>query len=496
MPKLMALGVPFLPLLTHMNYNPPLGFHLLHPHSTSHGLSLHARTIFVQSLCRIPNCHPGIRAQNIPSGVRRIPAGFYVVIQFDGKQRRTQNKPIRMNESNIEWEDKILLPLRAADNVRFTVYASFELEPMLGMGEALYTSEHRAEELVGGTYLITHPPGEFGTAAPSLLVTQGRWYSYCPAVALSEGESDSAWEESSDVVRETDLGQEALLRYCNEYRKEELENAVEHFEYARDKCPWGHRCRAVVLVNLARAKFINHRTDPTTTNLDESISLYREALDLRPAGHLDRPATLLQLAQTLLFRYENQGCDESVADEINKLMIESQDCSEDTHERRAADLVLETLERCRVVNSGSLAELSELVLRLEHSAMVPPDRYFDRPQRLINLSTTLWRRHEKHGELGDLDRALEINKQALRSLPPLDPDRLSGLRTLSDALRKSVEIHRDFSYLREVNMLHEEALQLIPEGHPAWPYWVTNSRSHRGEMLEYLGDTDTALVTK
>jgi hypothetical protein len=189
----------------------------------------------------------------------------------------------------------------------------------------------------------------------------------------------------------------------------------------------------VVLVNLAKAKFISYQLDPTSANFDESIQFCREALDLRHPGHPDRPATLLQLAQTLLFRYEKQGCNEPIADEIDALMTEPQDFSEDSHERRAADLVLETLRRCRVVNSGSLAELDKLVGELKHSAMVPPDGYFDRPQRLINLSTTLWKRYEKRGELSDLERLIAMAK---------------------------------------------EALQLIPEGHPERPYWVTSELLH------------------
>ncbi|KIJ11813.1 hypothetical protein PAXINDRAFT_181783, partial [Paxillus involutus ATCC 200175] len=306
------------------------------------------------------------------------------------------------------------------DKVLFTVYASFELAPMLGNGEALYTSETHVEELVGGTSLITFSPGELGTAAPdpSLLITLGRWYSNHPAVAPSGDDSNQLdSEESLVLVRETDLGQEALLRYHNEYRTEDLENAVQHFECAWHECPLTHPCRAVVLVNLAKAKFISYQIDPTSANLDESIRLYRQALDLRRPGRPDRPATLLQLAQTLLFRYEKQGCNEPIADEIDALMTEPQDFPEDSHERRAADLVLETLRRCRVINSGSSAELDELVRKLKHSATVPPDRYFDRPQRLINLGTALWRRYEKHGKLSDLDHSLEMNKQALQLLP-------------------------------------------------------------------------------
>lgn len=376
-----------------------------------------------------------IRAQNISSGLKRIPIGFYVKVQFNGTQRRTQNKSIRLNDS-IEWEDEILLPSRPFDKIRFTVYASFELEPMLGNGEALYASESRVEELVGGTYLIMFSPGEMRTAGPdpSLLITLGRWYSSRLVVAPSSHDSNLDFEESADLIFQTNLGQEALLRYYNEYQREDLESAIQHFECAWRNCPLTQRYRAVVLVNLAKAKFISYQTDPTSTGLDESILLYRQALHLRRPGHPDRPATLLQLAQTLLFRYEMQGCDESVADEINELMLESQDFSKHSHERRAADLVLETLKQCRVVNSGSLAELDELVWKLNNSAMVPPDNHFDRLQRLNNLSTALWRCYEEHGKLSDLDHLLEINRQALQLLPSCHPDRHPGLRTLDGVL--------------------------------------------------------------
>ncbi|KAF9219020.1 hypothetical protein BS17DRAFT_468678 [Gyrodon lividus] len=379
---------------------------------------------------------------------------------------------------------------------------------MLGNGEALYTSEICSEELVGGTYLITFPSGELGTAAPaSLLITLGRWYSNNLAVVPSSDDSNvigpvyahAHWlmihcgqldsEESSVLIRETDLGQEALLRYHNEYRRQDLENTIQHFERAWHSCSLTHRCRAVVLVNLAKAKFINYQIDPTGTNLDKSIELYRQALDLRCPGRPDRAATLLQLAQTLLFRYENQGYKESIADEITELLTEPQDFPDDSHERRAADLVLETLKRYRVINSGTSAELDDLVRKLNHSAVLPPDGYFDRPQRLINLSTALWRRYEKHGKLSDLDHLLETNKQALQLLPGRHPDRGSCLRILGTALWRLFEIRGDISDLKKLIAIAEEALQLIPEEHPERPYWVTNSTNYLAEMSERLGDT-------
>ncbi|KAG6371696.1 hypothetical protein JVT61DRAFT_9037 [Boletus reticuloceps] len=433
-----------------------------------------------------------IRAQNILFGRKRFPIGFYVSVQVGGTRQRTQNKSIRLNDSDIEWEDVIFLPSQAFDEVRFTVHASFELKPMLGHGETLYASGTHLRELVGGTCLITFSEGELGITnpGPSLLITLGRWYSTPLAVAPSSDDSDvieplyahAHWltvcfrqlvlEEPSKLVDETILGQEALLRYHDEYQRGDLESAVHHFECARNY-PSNSQHRAVVLVNLANVKFIRYQIDPTGSDLNALSLLYDEALKLRRPGHPDRPATLLLLAQTLLFCYEKQGHTQSAADKINELMSEFRDLPEDTPERRAADLMLDTLKRCRVVNSGSLAELDKLIQQLNDNAKAHLDGYFDKPQRLINLGTTLWRRYEQRGERSDLDESLAMNEQALQLLPKW----------------RLFEINEELRHLGKVIALGEEALQLISEGHPERPYWVASSKRHLAETLEHSGDT-------
>ena len=110
----------------------------------------------------------------------------------------------------------------------------------------------------------------------------------------------------------------------------------------------------MVLINLANTKFISHQIDPTSADIDDLISLYRQVLDLRPPGRPGRPATLLQLTQALLFRYEEQRCNKfiadveesSVADEIESLMAEvSETCHGDGFESQATGHVLQTLKR-------------------------------------------------------------------------------------------------------------------------------------------------------
>lgn len=159
--------------------------------------------------------------------------------------------------------------------------------------------------------------------------------------------------------------------------------------------------------------------------------------------------------------------------------------SEDTHERRAADLVLDTLERYRVVHSGGLTELDELVQKLKQNAKVSLEGYFDKPQRLINLSAILWERYRKRSDLSDLDELLEVNEQALQLLPSRHPDRLPCLRTLRAVFRKLFEIRADHSYLVKLCPLSDEALQLIPDGHPERSQWVTSESPYSNFSTRY-----------
>ncbi|KAG6379358.1 hypothetical protein JVT61DRAFT_11821 [Boletus reticuloceps] len=82
-----------------------------------------------------------IRAEDIVAGFRRMPVGFYVVVQFNGTKRRTENKTVRLHESMVEWDEKIQLPSEPTAKVRLSVCASFEFSPTLGTGEVLRTVE-------------------------------------------------------------------------------------------------------------------------------------------------------------------------------------------------------------------------------------------------------------------------------------------------------------------------------------------------------------------
>ncbi|KAF8549065.1 hypothetical protein OG21DRAFT_1488841 [Imleria badia] len=357
-----------------------------------------------------------VRAEDVTAGFRRMPIGFYVLVQFDGTRRRTENKPVHLYNSVVEWDHRIQLPSEPSAKVQFSVCACFEFSPMLGDGEILRTVEICVGDLLDNTRLITFSPTE-GELSPcsSLLITMERQPSH-DSGAAPDHDADFGWEESSELAQLTDQGHSALLRYRDDPRKEHVTASVGYFEHALSICPNDHRCYAVALCNLGRAHFIQCQIN-RSMELSTTISYYREALELRPVGHPDRPGTLLRLAEVLLYCYGKVGFEEFPG-EIVTLASEVQACcSEDSHECRAADLTMQTYALYKAISSGSLADIDKSILGLRQAVQDIPEDYFDKLQRLSNLALALWIRYVFHGDLGDLDESILIHEEAMRFTP-------------------------------------------------------------------------------
>ena len=154
--------------------------------------------------------------------------------------------------------------------------------------------------------------------------------------------------------------------------------------------------------------------DRNPKELSRSISLYRDALELRCADHPDRPATLLHLIEVLLYHYGKLGFEESTG-EIMRLVSEVQgSCPEDSHERRASDLALQTYTFYKAINSGSLVDIDNLIPGLHQAVQDTPYDYFDKLQRLSNLVLVLWMRYEICDDIGDLNESIAIHEDALQ----------------------------------------------------------------------------------
>ncbi|KIK33363.1 hypothetical protein CY34DRAFT_99713, partial [Suillus luteus UH-Slu-Lm8-n1] len=91
---------------------------------------------------------------------------------------------------------------------------------------------------------------------------------------------------------------------------------------------------------LATAKFVSCQTDRTYLDLDIPISLFQDALDLRPTDRPDRTVTQLHRAFALLSRFTKRRF-QTDADTAEGLLSEVLHiCHADSHIRRAALLAV------------------------------------------------------------------------------------------------------------------------------------------------------------
>ncbi|KAG2739837.1 hypothetical protein P692DRAFT_20913864, partial [Suillus brevipes Sb2] len=117
-----------------------------------------------------------IRAAGLTLGLRRIPAGYHVVFKADDVEYQTSNKSVHVDQAVVEWHECIPLPCKPSSKVLVSVYASFELGPMLCHGELLRRFEISVGELLDrseNSHPINFIPklGEVVSACTSLSIT-------------------------------------------------------------------------------------------------------------------------------------------------------------------------------------------------------------------------------------------------------------------------------------------------------------------------------------
>ncbi|KAG1765238.1 hypothetical protein EDD22DRAFT_412302 [Suillus occidentalis] len=117
-----------------------------------------------------------IHASDLTLGLQRVPAGFYVTIKADSAEFQTSNTPAYVDQTIVQWNERILLPCEPSSKVRVRVYASFELGPMICHGELLRTFEISVRELLDRSEnsrpIIFQPEqGEVVSPCTSLLMT-------------------------------------------------------------------------------------------------------------------------------------------------------------------------------------------------------------------------------------------------------------------------------------------------------------------------------------
>ncbi|KAG1763820.1 CHAT domain-containing protein [Suillus placidus] len=466
-----------------------------------------------------------IRATDLALGLRRIPAGFHVVVKADGAECQTSNKPVHVDQAVVEWNEPILLPCKPYSKVQVSVYASFELSPMLCHGEALRTFDISVEELLDlseKSHPIIFQPKqrEVVSSCTSLFITVER---------RSDG-NDSAVlrplttlmsDDMRAVLLRTDAGHRLLARYRRTQISRDLDQSINQFESASDLCPMDHPYRPAALFNLATAKFVSCQTN-AYRGLDITISLFQDALDLRPTGHPDRPVTQLHLAISLLSRFVKRGF-QTDADTAEELLSEVLDvCHANSHIHRAALLTIET----SALHPAGNIDASDLGQERQAASILPfsPDQLADRAERclriddphtldevislhcdalgyydamhtcrgqlLCNLSIMLITRFDRRGSDEDLDQAITIQNEGLTLRPVGHPNRSTSLNNLANQLSTRFYHRGNPEDLDHAISLHREALDLRPVGHIDRSISLNNLANRLSTRFDHRGNAE------
>jgi tetratricopeptide (TPR) repeat protein len=90
-------------------------------------------------------------------------------------------------------------------------------------------------------------------------------------------------------------------------QQSDLDEAISLHRQALELFLPPHPNRSASLTNLANALLTRFKQGGQQSDLDEAISLHRQALELRPTPHPDRSSSLNNLALALLIQFQQEG---------------------------------------------------------------------------------------------------------------------------------------------------------------------------------------------
>ncbi|KAJ7919737.1 CHAT domain-containing protein [Mycena leptocephala] len=124
----------------------------------------------------------------------------------------------------------------------------------------------------------------------------------------------------------------------------------------------------------------------------------------------------------------------------------------------------------------------------EDAVQLTPDGHPDKPGRLNNLGNSLFRRFERLGDLGDINKSVLTFEDAFKLTPDSHPDKPSLLNNLGNSLFRRFEWLGDLSDINKSVLMQEDAVQLTPDGHPDKPSRLNNLGNSLFRRFERLGD--------
>jgi tetratricopeptide (TPR) repeat protein len=274
------------------------------------------------------------------------------------------------------------------------------------------------------------------------------------------------------------LGSALLKSYDLAGATASLDDSIELHRKAISLYPVGHPDRATSCNDLASALYHRYHETGGSDTLDEIITLYRKALTLRPGRHPDRAkscnnlATAIRdramscsnLATALGSRYEATGSS-NLLDEMITLHREALALRLAGHLRRAISCMnLANGLTHRYLATGGGSDLLDEIIKLQREALaLRPAGHPHRSESCNNLANALYGHYEATGSSDLLDEMITLHREALVLRPSGAPRRALSCYELADSLWQHFTKTKDVTVVDEALALaRESATSLSP----------------------------------
>ncbi|KAG1886815.1 CHAT domain-containing protein [Suillus fuscotomentosus] len=210
-----------------------------------------------------------------------------------------------------------------------------------------------------------------------------------------------------------------------------------------------------------------------------AIALHREALVLFPVGHTDWSTSLKNLVNVLTSRFDHQGNDEDMdqAITLDREALALCPVGNDEDLDQAITLLREALAMHPSLNNlaallssrfdrrGNDEDLDQAITLLKEVLALHPVGHTDGSMSSHNLAKQLSSCFHHRGNDKDLDEAIALHREALALFPVGHTNRSLSLNSLTNQLYFRFQHRGNDEDLDQAIALHREALALCPVGH-------------------------------
>ncbi|EWZ97349.1 hypothetical protein NW765_004281 [Fusarium oxysporum] len=231
--------------------------------------------------------------------------------------------------------------------------------------------------------------------------------------------------------------------------------------------------RALFLNNLSAKLDLKAEVTGNSHTYEEAIELAKEAITLTPNSHPDQAKWLGNLATHLMEKFDRSWDLKDLQDAINAASKAADLTPNGPTKALYLDAVADGLNR-KYDKMGLLADLEEAIRMTEMALEMLPSHHSKRPQIISTLADLFSNRYLRKEVIQDLDRAIELSREAADAKSDNHPYKAIYLDRLAMQLNLRSSISRTDPHLwkdlEESIQLERRAIAITANNRPTWSF--------------------------